>query len=160
VASDAGVFVSNDLGGSWAVMGSNLPLVPVNDLDLHNGTRKLIAATYGRSMYAYDLNQDTVTTQVPGANAPDRGIALSMTPNPAGPHAVITIKLDEASQCDLSVIDLHGRALFRKEGMLLPRGENVFTRTDLGMAPLPGGVYVLLLETGMQRSALRFIAGD
>ncbi len=64
VATDAGIFATHNLGDTWEIMGSNLPNVPVNDLVLHNATRKLVAATFGRSMYSYDLYQDTLSTNI------------------------------------------------------------------------------------------------
>lgn len=62
LATDAGVFYTTDLGSMWYTLGYDLPPVPVTDLSLHNPTRKLVAATYGRSMYSVDLS---VFTQVP-----------------------------------------------------------------------------------------------
>ena len=57
VASDAGVFISQNLGVNWHLLGTGLPNVPVCDLDIHNSTRILLAATYGRSMYKFDLTK-------------------------------------------------------------------------------------------------------
>jgi len=36
-------------------LGTGIPIVPVFDLTIHNPSRTLLAATYGRSMYKYDL---------------------------------------------------------------------------------------------------------
>jgi hypothetical protein len=57
VATDVGVYYKSITATSWSVMGLNLPLVPVSDLTLHYPTGKLVAATYGRSMFSLDLNQ-------------------------------------------------------------------------------------------------------
>jgi hypothetical protein len=54
---DFGVFVSRDYGLDWQMLGDDLPNVPVTDLDFHQPTRKIIAVTYGRSMYSFDLDQ-------------------------------------------------------------------------------------------------------
>jgi photosystem II stability/assembly factor-like uncharacterized protein len=55
-ASDFGVFVSVDRGSHWSALDENVPRVPVLDLVLHNSARQLVAATYGRSMFALDLD--------------------------------------------------------------------------------------------------------
>ncbi len=55
LGTDVGVFVSNNLGDSWDYLGENLPNAPITDLVLHNPTRTLIAATYGRSMYSISI---------------------------------------------------------------------------------------------------------
>jgi photosystem II stability/assembly factor-like uncharacterized protein len=61
VGTDVGVFISDSLGNSWNYLGENLPNAPITDLVLHNPTRILIAATYGRSMYSIDLTPITST---------------------------------------------------------------------------------------------------
>lgn len=57
VANDAGVFVSQDAGGSWHNLTLNLPTVMVVDLVLHESTETLFGATYGRSTWRLDLSQ-------------------------------------------------------------------------------------------------------
>ncbi len=57
VAGDAGVFVSVDAGGAWNNLTLNLPTITVVDLVLHEGTNKLLAATYGRSIWRLDVSQ-------------------------------------------------------------------------------------------------------
>lgn len=55
--SDLGVYVTDDYGRQWSALGTGMPRVVVTDLDLVESTRQLFAATYGRSMYLYELNQ-------------------------------------------------------------------------------------------------------
>jgi photosystem II stability/assembly factor-like uncharacterized protein len=57
VASDLGVFVTDDYGRSWSALGTGIPPVVVLDLDLIPSSRQLFAGTHGRSIYVYDLNQ-------------------------------------------------------------------------------------------------------
>ncbi|TQC47025.1 hypothetical protein EEB14_22860 [Rhodococcus sp. WS4] len=51
VCGDAGVFVSDDDGTSWANLTGTLPNVTVVDLVYHEQGRLLTAATYGRSVW-------------------------------------------------------------------------------------------------------------
>ena len=53
LATDVGVYSSPDGGASWALLCGGLPVVPVTDLDLYDG--RLVAATFGRGMYAADV---------------------------------------------------------------------------------------------------------
>jgi photosystem II stability/assembly factor-like uncharacterized protein len=55
VATDVGVFRTSNLGKTWLKVGDNLPLVPINDIDLPDGTEKLYAATYGRGVWTTSL---------------------------------------------------------------------------------------------------------
>jgi photosystem II stability/assembly factor-like uncharacterized protein len=55
IATDVGVFRTTNLGKTWIKVGANLPLVPVNDIDLPAGSQTLYAATYGRSVWTTSL---------------------------------------------------------------------------------------------------------
>ena len=51
VATDQGVFVSQSRPDRWQRMGRGLPLVPVDDIEYDAGQHRLVAGTFGRSMY-------------------------------------------------------------------------------------------------------------
>jgi len=55
IATDVGVFRTTNLGKTWLKVGDNLPLVPINDIDLPDGSDTLFAATYGRSVWKTSL---------------------------------------------------------------------------------------------------------
>ena len=55
VCSDAGVFLTNDGGRTWLNATANLPNVMVVDLVYRTPTKTLLAATYGRSIWALTL---------------------------------------------------------------------------------------------------------
>ncbi len=57
VGSDVGVHVSDDGGATWSVLRGGMPVVVVMDLYRHDPSLTLYAATHGRGMYTYDLNQ-------------------------------------------------------------------------------------------------------
>ncbi len=48
-----GLYASTDRGGHWIRLGG-LPTVAVDDIVLHSGTRDLVIATHGRSLYVID----------------------------------------------------------------------------------------------------------
>ena len=56
-ATDVGVYVSDDEGRTWSDLRGGLPYVVVMDLVRHDPSDTLFAATYGRSMYTFDLAQ-------------------------------------------------------------------------------------------------------
>jgi hypothetical protein len=55
IATDVGVFRTTNLGKTWIKVGANLPLVPINDIDLPAGSDTLHAATYGRSIWTTSI---------------------------------------------------------------------------------------------------------
>ncbi|GGS30496.1 WD40/YVTN/BNR-like repeat-containing protein [Actinokineospora fastidiosa] len=55
IATDVGVYRTTNLGRTWTKVGTNLPLVPITDIDLPAGSDTLYAATYGRSIWTTSL---------------------------------------------------------------------------------------------------------
>jgi hypothetical protein len=55
VASDAGVFQSDDSGATWSNISANLPHTMFVDLVYQQKDRTLTVATYGRSIYRLGL---------------------------------------------------------------------------------------------------------
>ena len=67
---DVGVFMTQNGGTTWFPLASGLPHVVVMEVVLDDPSRTLFAATYGRSMYSYDLAQ-LVTTDSDGDGVPN-----------------------------------------------------------------------------------------
>ena len=55
VGTDIGVFYRNDDLGDWIPFTNGLPTVEVRDMEIHYGSSKIRAATYGRSIWESDL---------------------------------------------------------------------------------------------------------
>jgi photosystem II stability/assembly factor-like uncharacterized protein len=63
IATDFGVYMTNDDGANWIALDQGMPAVtPVHDIDFHQATRKLAAGTHGRSMYAITVFSSTAPT--------------------------------------------------------------------------------------------------
>ena len=55
-ALDGGVYYSENNGNNWDYVGIDLPLVTISELHLDADNEKLIAGTYSRSMWSYDVS--------------------------------------------------------------------------------------------------------
>jgi photosystem II stability/assembly factor-like uncharacterized protein len=82
IGSDAGAYLSMNSGASWAPIG-NLPVVPIYDLAVDTIAGRLVAGTFGRSIWSFPL--DSLLPAVP--DTPDEVAALarpefSVSPNP------------------------------------------------------------------------------
>jgi photosystem II stability/assembly factor-like uncharacterized protein len=60
IATDLGVYLSTDAGGSWVRQGTGMPFVPAIDFDYFasGGTRLLRIGTHGRGAFEAPLTQD------------------------------------------------------------------------------------------------------
>jgi hypothetical protein len=50
-----GVYVSIDRGGTWSYLGNHMPGVAVADLEIHEPSGALVAATHGRGVYKINI---------------------------------------------------------------------------------------------------------
>ena len=56
-ATDGGVYATINQGEQWERLGDNMPIVPVYDLEWNPERIELIAATFGRSIQTYALEE-------------------------------------------------------------------------------------------------------
>jgi hypothetical protein len=92
VATDGGVFGTMNAGISWQKLGNNMPSIAVFDLELNPKINTLIAGTFARSIWSFDLNllaPTTLTNPVP----PTTPQTLLVHPNPVALSESITIEV-------------------------------------------------------------------
>ena len=58
VATDAGVYFTENAGVNWSRVGNNMPVIPVYDIEYDAGVQKLIAGTHARSIMT--ISTDTL----------------------------------------------------------------------------------------------------
>ncbi len=94
LGTDIGVLASNNEGVSWQVLGDNLPSVVVTDLHIHEASGFLYAATYGRSSYKIDINEDILDVEDTALTS-----KLVIYPNPVSDLITISfpISINDAS---------------------------------------------------------------
>ncbi|MCH9008204.1 T9SS type A sorting domain-containing protein [candidate division KSB1 bacterium] len=113
VASDVGVFVSRASGDYWEPLGEGLPNVPVVDLDLHNPTRTLVAATYGRSMYKISIGDVSGVRAGKLESRPEDFVLQQNYPNPFNDATVIRYRLVQATTIRIEIFDVTGRSVVK-----------------------------------------------
>ena len=148
IASDVGVFVTRDMGINWEVLGSNLPNVPVNDLALHNETRSLVAATYGRSMYKYDLYQDTVSTSIHQFSEKVNKLVINVFPNPFSSSVKITLKSGEEQNGRIEIFNIAGVKIETLFVGKLKSGFNEFVWEPNNLPTNKNGTYIIKVVVG------------
>ena len=156
VATDVGVYVSNDLGASWDELGVGLPLSVIADLELHHGARTLVAGTHGRSSYRIDLD---AVVGAPLAATPS-GSALVLEaprPNPSTSAVRLAFTLPRESRVSLAVYDVAGRRVreLLSEVRAAGRHEVTWDGRDASGRAASAGVYFARLEAGGEARATR-----
>lgn len=63
LATDAGVYASENAGANWERIGTNMPIFQIYDLDVDYNNQRLAAATFARSLWTYDISDILSNTQ-------------------------------------------------------------------------------------------------
>ncbi|MDX1446867.1 hypothetical protein, partial [Lishizhenia sp.] len=82
VGTDAGVFITQNTGLNWTYLGTDMPVIAVMDVEIDYENEKLIAGTFGRSMYSYDISFLNLVTP-PLSTVEKITNELTLYPNPA-----------------------------------------------------------------------------
>ena len=155
IGTDAGLFISKDEGDSWEPLGINLPNVIVTDLQISNDDSTLYSATYGRSMYKFDISSipvtvtdttdivtdttDIITDTTVTAIATVVEKLMTIGPNPTMDYTTITLS-EPANQVVTVLYDSFGKVVMENTF------ENVET-FDLIVSHLTSGTYFLNIKT-------------
>lgn len=147
LATDAGVFISGDEGQYWEILGEGLPKVVVNDLDYHSPTHTLVAATYGRSAYQLQLNEQPLSNP---SNRRETILGVGVFPNPFRHQTLIRLELEKVANLQIDVYDLAGKRISQLHRGPLPSGVHEFS-----FQPGDGDNYLCRITDG--RSTKSFI---
>lgn len=125
IANDAGVYYTEDAGINWSRLGNNMPYVAVLDIHFNYNSSRIIAGTFGRSIYSTDIS--TITGVEPSADV----ASMDVYPNPF--TDLLTVNCEEP---------FNSLKLFTVEGKLVLTS----TTKTTSVAHLATGVYVAELE--------------
>jgi len=109
-ALDGGVYYTEDGGINWSLVGNNLPLVTMSELDVDHDNEKLVAGTYSRSMYSYDISW-VFDTDVEPVGLTENGKVLNCYPNPV--ENTLHFEKNKLTQFDL--YNVHGQLMFSQK---------------------------------------------
>lgn len=68
--TDIGVFYKDDNTSDWQEFNTYLPNVVVNELEIHYGSSRIRAATYGRGLWEAEIPVTTLTLNPPNLSSP------------------------------------------------------------------------------------------
>ena len=133
LATDIGVFYQKEGDSSWQPLGQGLPTCPITDLDILVDERVLAAATYGRSMYTYQLPLATSTKAIR-----DPQMAIKIYPQPASDW--VNIQSDHSIKMQfIRLFDVNGSLLFQQT----LAGSH---QSEIPVANYPAGTYLMQIQ--------------
>lgn len=136
VAGDIGVFFTIDGGASWDRLGDNMPIVPVFDMDYNVAKNQIIAATFGRSIMTFDLDQVGINQELSSTSNPIT-IDWSIYPNPASQS--INIKGMPVGT-SYTIINI--------DGISLVKNRSASSIESISISNIPAGNYVIRSSIG------------
>jgi photosystem II stability/assembly factor-like uncharacterized protein len=148
LATDFGVFITRNLGLDWSMLGDNLPNVPVVDLRFHGPSRTLVAATYGRSMYTFNVDQ-LLSVNTLYINIKD----IKIFPNPASSDLIFDFCFIQ-DDVIYSIVDLNGK------GIMYGSLNSVQVHHRIDVSELPSGSYIIKIVDGDQLVTGKFIISN
>ena len=88
VGAENGAFASLDRGVTWGRLGSGMPAVPVDDIEVHPRDNDVVAGTHGRGIWILDdvtpLSEETSGVEgTSGAGGSEAGSPVLFPPRPA-----------------------------------------------------------------------------
>ncbi len=136
IATDAGVFIIDSDGLS--LLGKGLANLTVTDLDYHPETKKIVAATYGKSMYTMTLPETSTTSNISSSS-------INIYPNPA--TEVLTIEGLTSSKKLLQLINISGEEYISRR---------IKTNSlTIDISRLPSGIYLLVIHDQSNISTIK-----
>jgi photosystem II stability/assembly factor-like uncharacterized protein len=152
VATDMGVFVNrNENAPTWELLGTGMPLCPVTDLRFHKATRKLVAATFGRSIYYANLPAVVSST----VEIEDIVSDLAISPSPLTAASTINFNLKDKSSLQLDIVDMSGRVVKTIMKGIFTEGvyQQTILRQDLGSS----GIYLCRMTVKSKVKTMKFM---
>ena len=149
IATDNGVYYTLNSGQNWDRLGSNMPYVVVMDLHIEPELNVLLAGTYARSIFSYDLEGFVLPTDL--AKEPTAPGDVQLFPNPA--TDVLFVDWTNSPIQSWSIYTSHGKAIFHSA-----TSENV-SQSSVIVSSWPAGTYVLvgLDDSGNRRTTKMFV---
>lgn len=140
VASDVGVFQTTD-GMVWEAVAAGLPNVVVNHLAYRADTDRLLAGTYGRSVWEVEILDPT---PAPADLLAGLGQLRPAYPNPSSGGTNLAWNLNRGGEVTVEVFTVSGRRLWRTQvgGMAEGPGAAFWNGRDQQGQPASAGVYL------------------
>lgn len=143
VGTDIGVYFTNDsLQGTatkWIEFSNGLPNVIINELEIHYGSGKIRAATYGRGLWETDLFPYIPTGNNKFMQAAGR---ISVSPNPVKDIVTISFGYETKQDAEIVIFAMNGKKLINTREVIESKNS-----CNINVSKLQSGIYVIVVKS-------------
>lgn len=145
-ATDGGVYVSLDAGGKWERMGSQMPYMPIYDLDYNPVENTLIAATFSRGIMTFPIEELDLVSSVKTPLSIPYTPVFNVYPTVTIDHFFISSNVKESDfrTVVIQIADLNGKILQQNQKII--QGHEVI-RVEFDSKP-KSGLYLVQVRSG------------
>ncbi len=148
-ATDGGVYFTDNGGLKWARLASDMPIVPIYDIEYDSYYQKIIAGTFARSMVSFSLDSLLTIVSIEDQINPTSTSSLTVYPNPTVDY--INISGLPKGDKQLWISSMEGQIM---KSLSIQDQESPY---QIKVEMLPPGVYTLSILSNNERESLRFM---
>ncbi len=142
IATDIGIYTLSSGSNTWISQSMGLPNVIVSDIEFNPALNKIYISTFGRGIWATDLDVFTSTPEING------GSGFVFTLHPAINTGGFTIDCGVEHTAEVIIFDVQGKTVHHQT---LHNGINAFRLS------LPPGMYFAKVRSGRKMEVKRFV---
>ena len=146
VATDGALFGTVDRGNTWSMIGNNLPIVPIYDVEYNPITNTLWIGTFARSTFSFPLDGIDLSPNLEVANRDQEIISFSIFPNPSSDRIEINAEAE-----------VHQISFFDASGKLVKDQPLQSGALQIDISELKAGIYFVSIETDKGRVQQKLI---
>jgi photosystem II stability/assembly factor-like uncharacterized protein len=158
VGMDVGVYYRDDTMTDWEPFMAGLPNVEISEFEIHPGTNKIRAATYGRGIWE-SLIPPMVGNITGGNNIPHSFKLYQNYPNPFNPQTIIRFDIAAKSGVTLKVFNILGQEIRTLINSEVTSGEKsvVWDGKNNAGTVVNSGIYIYELRAGDFRESKKLV---
>jgi photosystem II stability/assembly factor-like uncharacterized protein len=152
-----GIYIGTDIGGiyyrdsttnGWVAYSTGLPNVRISDFQMNYISNKIIAATYGRSIWECNfLNTPSAVNDI----TQQQNSGLNVYPNPNTGEFTVKFAADNSTQYLLEVTNVLGQIVYQKN---ISAASGEYT-ANLNLNGYGKGVYMVVLKKGQEQESIK-----
>ena len=143
-ATDGGVYLSQDAGETWERVGSNMPYMPVYDLDYNPIENTLIAATFSRGIMTFPVDELDLVNSTRYTNGEGQ-LPVSVYPTFVKDQFTVDFSADRLVPGNVHItLTNSAGAIVHQQRFDQLTGNQIHVNLDHGLAP---GLYFVNIQT-------------